>query len=434
MTKKMKKLLQLKLKWLAKMILARYKPEIIGVTGSAGKTSATEAIFAVLSSRMRVRHNEKNYNNEIGVPLTIIGKRSPGKNPIGWLAILLYGLKLILIKDKKYPEVLILEMAVDRPGDMTYLNSIAKCRIGVVTLIGPMHLEYFGSIENIIKEKGALITNLTAGGWAILNHDDEEARSMKSLSKVKVLTYGFDEKADLKALNPAFTFEEGPGSAKLAGMSFKLSYDGSSVPVRVPRMIGYQAIYAALAGAAVGLIHGMNQVEIAFALQSLKSPKGRMNLINGIKNTSIIDDTYNASPKPTIAALDVLGKIPLANGARRFAVLGDMLELGSYTEQGHCEVGQAAVKNGIDILITVGERSLGIAECAKKNGMAPENVFNFGNADAARLFVQERIKQGDLILVKGSQGMRMEKIVKEIMAEPLRAAELLVRQDWEDAE
>ena len=428
----MKKLLQLKLKWLAKLILARYKPELIGVTGSAGKTSATEAIFAVLSSRKRVRHNEKNYNNEIGVPLTIIGRKSPGKNLFGWLGLFLYCLKLILIKDKNYPEVLILEMAVDRPGDMNYLNSILKCNIGVVTLIGPMHLEYFGTIENIVKEKGQLITNLKSGGWAVLNYDDEEARSMKNMSRVKVLTYGFDENADLRALNPAFSFDEERVGEKLAGMSFKLSYNGSAVPVKVPRMLGYQAIYTALAGAAVGVIHGMNEVEIAFALQSLKSPKGRMNLIDGIKNTKIIDDSYNSSPKPTIAALDVLGRVPVTKGSRKIAALGDMLELGSYTEQGHCEVGQAVIRNGIDILITVGERALGIANCAKKNGMSADNVFNFSNADDARLFVQERIKQGDLILVKGSQGMRMEKIVKEIMAEPLRAAELLVRQDWAD--
>jgi len=429
----MKKLLQLKLKWLSKLILARYKPEVIGVTGSAGKTSAVEAIFSVLSGRKRTRRNEKNYNNEIGVPLTIIGRQSPGKNIFGWLALFLYAFRLILIKDKTYPEVLILEMAVDRPGDMSYLNSIVKCKVGLVTLIGPMHMEFFGSIENIVKEKGLLISNLSAGGWAVLNYDDEEARSMKDLSRVKVLTYGFDEKADLKALNPAFTFEEEVASTKLAGMSFKLSYNGSTVPVRVPRMLGYQAIYTALAGAAVGIIHGMNVVEIAFALQSLKSPKGRMNLIDGIKHTIIIDDTYNSSPKPTVAALDVLGKIPVAKGARKFAVLGDMLELGTYSEQGHREVGRAAVENGVNILIAVGERALGIVEGAKETGMSADAIFHFSSADAARRFVQERIKQGDIILVKGSQGMRMEKIVKEIMAEPLRAAELLVRQDWADA-
>jgi len=429
----MKKLLQFKLKLLAKLILARYKPEVIGVTGSAGKTSAAEAIFAVLSSQRRVRRNEKNYNNEIGVPLTIIGRPSPGRNFFGWLALFLYGLKLVLIKDKNYPQVLVLEMGVDRPGDMAYLNSIVKCKIGLVTLIGPMHLEFFGTIENIIKEKGRLISDLEPGGWAVLNYDDEEALGMKAMSRVKVLTYGFDEKADLKALNPAFSFEEAEESAKLAGMSFKLSYNGSTVPVKVPRVLGYQAIYAALAGAAVGLIYGLNQVEIALALQSLKSPNGRMNLIDGIKHTIIIDDTYNSSPKPTVAALDVLGKIPVAKGARKFAVLGDMLELGTYSEQGHREVGRAVIENGVNILIAVGERALGIVEGAKETGMSADAIFHFSSADAARRFVQERIKQGDLILVKGSQGMRMEKIVKEIMAEPLRAAELLVRQDWADA-
>ena len=142
----MKKFIQLKLKVVAKMILAKYKPDIIGITGSVGKTSAKEAVYCVLSSKFRVRRNLGNYNNEIGVPLTIIGLDSPGRSIICWIVVFWQALKLILVKDKNYPEILVLEMGVDRPGDMKYLNSIVKCRIGVVTLIGPVHLEFFNTI------------------------------------------------------------------------------------------------------------------------------------------------------------------------------------------------------------------------------------------------------------------------------------------------
>lgn len=429
----LKKILQYKLKILARLVIAKQCPEIIGVTGSAGKTSAAEAIYAVLSVSRKVRRNEKNYNNEIGLPLTILGESSPGRNVFSWLSLSLRGLRLAFVKDKNFPEIIILEMGVDRPGDMEYLNSIVSPRVGVITLIGPMHLEYFGSIENITKEKGRLITELKPGGWAVMNYDDEEVRKIKDLSKVKVITYGFDEKADLRAQSMSFSFRSNATVDNLAGMSFKMSYSGSAVPVRLPRVIGQQAVYAALAGAAVGIIYGMNLVEIGRALAGLKSPKGRMNLIPGVKGTVIIDDTYNSSPKPTLAALEAVSKIPVNKEARKFAVLGDMLELGSYSVAGHQEVGQAVVEAGIDYLIAVGERSLASLHAAREAGMSDDRMFHFSNSDEAKKFVQEKIRHGDLILVKGSQGMRMERVVKEIMAEPQRVKELLVRQDWEDA-
>lgn len=440
----MKKIIQFKLKILAKIILAKYKPDVIGITGSVGKTSAKEAVYAALSSKFNARRNIKNYNNEIGVPLTVIGADSPGKSVFGWLAVFFKALKLILIRDENYPRILILEMGVDRPGDMDYLNSIVKCKVGVVTLIGPVHLEFFGAISNIQKEKGKLIGNLPKSGRAILNYDDEKVRQMSKLTEAAALAYGFDENADVRAREAVFSFSDiadksefgalAANAAKLAGISFKLSYSGSTAPVLLPNVIGYAAVYAALAGAAAGIVYGLNLIEISQALRKFNSPRGRMNLINGIKNTLIIDDTYNSSPQSSIAALEITGKVPLAKGARRFAVLGDMLELGGYSEQGHKEVGRRAVKDKIDKLIVVGERAWDIARGAEKAGMLADNIFHFAQAEEAGKFIQERIDEGDLVLVKGSQGMRMEKIVKEIMAEPLRAKELLVRQDemWED--
>jgi len=430
----MRKLIQLKLKILSKLILKKYKPKIIGITGSVGKTSAKEAVYTVLKTKFNVRRNTKNYNNEIGLPLTIIGSDSPGKSIFGWLGVFFKALGLILFKDKNYPKILVLEMGVDRPGDMKYLMGIAKGDIGIVTLISHSHEEFFEDVKEIQKEKGLLVENLKPGGWAILNFDDELTRELAGKSKVKVLSYGFKEGAMLRAQELVFSFEKTKEVDNLLGLSFKLTYNGSFIPVLLPQVIGYNSIYAALVAAAVGLTMEMNLVEISKAMREFDSPNGRMNLIDGIKHTLIIDDTYNSSPISVMSALDIVSKIPIAKGARRFAVLGDMLELGKYSEEGHREVGRYAAKSGANKLITVGERSRDIARSAEEAGMARDNIFEYTDVAEAGRFIQQRIEQGDLILVKGSQGMRLEKIVKEIMAEPLRAKELLVRQEeeWED--
>lgn len=428
-----KRIIQFKLKWLAKLILAKYKPEVIGITGSAGKTSAKEAIYAVLSPRFKVRRNIKNYNNEIGLPLSIIGAEAAGKNIFGWLLVFLKAAALILFYDKDYPEILVLEMGVDRPGDMPYLLGIVRPNVGVVTNLGHAHIEFFETVEKIDREKGELVKNLKPGGWAILNADDERVRQMEKLSRVRVLTFGLGEKADVRARELFFSFEKAEESKELSGLSFKLSYDGSVVPVMLPRVIGYPAVYAALAGAAVGIAYGLNLVEISQALDNFRPPRGRMNVIPGIKNTVIIDDTYNASPQPALLAISLLAEIPIGKGAKKYAVLGDMLELGHFSVEGHGQVGKAVAEKKIDYLIAVGEKARDIARAAEAGGMSLDRIYHFADADAAKRFVQERIHEGDLILVKGSQGARMEKVVKEIMAEPLKAGELLVRQDWLDA-
>ena len=430
----MRKLIQLKLKILSKLILKKYKPKIIGITGSVGKTSAKEAVYTVLKTKFNVRRNTKNYNNEIGLPLTIIGSDSPGKSIFGWLGVFFKAGGLILRRDKNYPKILVLEMGVDRPGDMKYLMGIAKGDIGIVTLISHSHEEFFEDVKEIQKEKGLLVENLKPGGWAILNFDDELTRELAGKSKVKVLSYGFKEGAMLRAQELVFSFEKTKDIKNLLGISFKLNYNGSFVPVLLPQVIGYNSIYAALVAAAVGATMEMNLVEISKAMREFDSPNGRMNLIDGIKHTLIIDDTYNSSPISVMSALDIVSKIPIAKGARRFAVLGDMLELGKYSEEGHREVGRYAAKARVDKLITVGERARDIARSAEEAGMARDNIFEYTDVAEAGRFIQQRIEQGDLILVKGSQGMRLEKIVKEIMAEPLRAKELLVRQEeeWED--
>ena len=421
------------LRGLAKAILKKYQPDIIGVTGSFGKTSAKEAIFTVLSHKFNVRRNIKNYNNEIGLPLTIIGAGSGGRSTWLWLGVFIKALVMLAWKERSYPEVLILEMAVDRPGDMPYLIDLAPCKIGVVTNIGPAHLEYFKTLERIAREKSLLVSHIDKNGWAILNGDNQYVCEMQETIRAKVLTYGFKNEADIRASEiKILPGETNSGGEEIEdggtlGLNFKLTHRGSTVPVFLPNILGEHLIYAALAGTAVGISYAMNLVEISQSLRFFAAPRGRMNLIPGLKNTMIIDDTYNAGPDSTLAAIKALGKINSQN--KKFAVLGDMLELGSFTDEAHEIIGRAVRENKIDILITVGERAKIIAAEAEKRGMAPDQIFSFSDALTAGRFVQDRIEPGDIILVKGSQGMRMEKIVKEIMAEPLKAKDLLVRQD-----
>jgi UDP-N-acetylmuramoyl-tripeptide--D-alanyl-D-alanine ligase len=201
--------------------------------------------------------------------------------------------------------------------------------------------------------------------------------------------------------------------------------------VILPEVIGMAAVYAALAAMAVGVAFEMNLVEMAGALKNFVSPKGRMKLIPGIKHTLIIDDTYNSSPQSSLAAIDFIKRIETSEPFRKIAVLGDMLELGSYSVEGHREVGAALAKAKFDLVVTVGELARDIGRGAKEAGLTEEQIFNFSHNNEAGRFIQDRLKEGDLLLIKGSQGARMEQVVKELMADPLKAGELLVRQGQE---
>lgn len=427
----MKKFLKLQLKFFSSLILRKYQPKIIAISGSIGKTSTKEIIYKILSSRLSVRTSVKNYNNEIGVPLTIIGLESPGSSIFGWIKVFCKAIKLYIFTDRKYPEYLVLEMGVDRPGDMAYLTSLCPPWIGVMTGVSRSHLEYFGSLNNIKKEKQVLIEKVNCRGLSVLNYDNLESLSMSEVSPARVLTYGFKEGADLLAKD--INFNAANGNYDIAGVNFKLNYEGSIVPINMPNILSLGGVYSALAATAVALHLGFNLMEISSLLRDCRLPAGRMQLLPGIKHSFIIDDTYNSSPESSLAALKVLANIKLDKNANRYAILGDMLEIGVYSEKGHNLVGEQLAKLSINYLISVGERSRDIDRGARSAGMKTDNIFHFNDTEAAGLFVQERLSEGDVLLVKGSQGIRMEKIVKEIMAEPSKAFKLLVRQgkEWE---
>ncbi|TSC83739.1 MAG: UDP-N-acetylmuramoyl-tripeptide--D-alanyl-D-alanine ligase [Parcubacteria group bacterium Gr01-1014_13] len=428
----LKSLLQYCLRVLSKKILNKYKPDIIGITGSVGKTSAKEAIATVLQSKFAVRRSTKNYNNEIGVPLSIIGvEKTPGRSILGWLAVIFKAKKLIFLRDKNYPKILVLEMGADKPGDIEYLTNFAPCKVGVLTLISHAHTEFFKTIKKIAQEKRIIISHLRQDGFAVLNFDNELIMQNANATKGEVITYGFKEGADLRATDVNILKNEQTGWP--TGLNFKVLYKGNVVPVYLPGVIAKSAISAALSGLAVGTVFGVNLVDGAQALGGLESLPGRMRLIAGIKNTLIIDDTYNSSPEGARAAVETLAQVAIKDGAERYAALGDMLELGPETENAHRELGFKVAELGIDNLITVGEAAKYIAQAAKEAGLDEHRISSFATSGEAGRFLQEKLKPGDVVLAKGSQGGRMEKLVKEVMAEPLQAAKLLARQgkEWE---
>ncbi|MDX9913719.1 MAG: UDP-N-acetylmuramoyl-tripeptide--D-alanyl-D-alanine ligase [Candidatus Moranbacteria bacterium] len=420
---KSKKIIYLEriLRFMAAAILKRHKPQIVGITGSVGKSSAKEAVFLVLKDNFKVRKNEENYNNEIGIPLTIIGAKTGGKNLFKWSVVFLKWI-FWLIAPAGYPKILILEMAIDRPGDMKYLMSFIPLNVGILTNVSSSHLEFFKNIKAIAKEKSILVKSISKSGVAILNTDNPFIREESDGIKAQVISYGFNEGADIKVTDVRFNYDEA-GNSK--GLSFKLNFNKKIIPLRLPRIIAKHHLYAALAAVGVGEYFKINMIDALGALENFQSPLGRMNLIPGINKSLIIDDTYNASPVSTLAALSTMEQI---NAKRKIVILGDMFELGEDSEAGHMEVVKTVLEGKFDKFISVGKRMHKATQDLLGNNNSIKSVLFFDNPIEAGKIIKNTIQEGDLILVKGSQGMRMEKVIEEIIDSSEEVEKILCRQ------
>lgn len=435
----MKSLVKFILKRLSKAVLKKYQPVVIGITGSIGKTSTKEAIALVLKDKRRVRASCKSYNDELGVPLTILGQKNVGSSILGWIKIFINGLRLIFKRNLDYPEMLILEMGVEKPGDMKHLASFVQPDVFVVTHIAqmPVHLEYFESKDDLVREKFYMVRNLYSSGLLVYNYDNEVVNKYgaKFRNKVKTLSFGFNKEAMVKASNILLTIDE---QSKQIGINFKLNFKGVTVPLFVPRLLGKYQLYPILAAVAVGLHYDLNLVEMSQKLKAYRLPVGRMNLIKGKSKSLIIDDTYNSSPPAAIEALKALDNLyeflSKSRSTRRIAVLGDMLELGHNEKKAHKLIVQKAVEDLADIVYLVGERMRAAGQSLlKESQIINGNILFFENASSCGEALVKDIRENDLILIKGSQGMRMEKITERVMADPQMKGKLLVRQDelWE---
>lgn len=357
------------------------KLQVIGITGSLGKTTTKEVVAGVLSHRRQVLKSEGNFNSEIGLPLTVLNGLTPRH------------------------ELAVLEMGMYTVGDIRLLARLARPRIGVVTAVQPVHLERLGTMERIQEAKQELVEELPPSpeGVAILNADDGRVMAMAAAARARVVTYGVADQADIRASNIV--------SKGLRGVDFDLHHRGHRRRVGLP-LLGTQSVHAALAAAAVALEVGFELSEVAEALHVL-TPALRLLVVDGINGSRIIDDSYNASPESVLAALNLLRDLP---GRRKIAVLGDMLELGSAEEDGHRRVGNRAALV-VDLLITHGERSRTTAAEARGAGLHAENVVEAGDVAEIVALLRKRLRPGDDVLVKGSRAMGLDAVVREIRAQ-----------------
>lgn len=414
----------------AKYVIKRYKPKIIAVTGSVGKTSTKDAIYTILSPFFFVRKSEKSFNSEIGVPLTILGCQNGWNNPIIWIQNILKGLDLIFLKNT-YPSCLILEVGADKPGDIKRISKWLAPDVSVITRIGqvPVHVEFFPTRQDLINEKAHLVRALKKDGVLILNADDEDVIKFNEYaSGQRIITFGITNPAEINASHERIIYEEINGINQPRGFGFKVNFSGNSVPLVLNNVLGLQHLYPVLAAVAVGSSQNLNMVEITQAMGDHVPPRGRMNIMEGINDSTIIDDTYNASPVALGEALEAFKKLEVSG--RKIAVLGDMLELGKYSSEEHKMAGRISAAIA-DKLVAVGIRARLMKEGALEAKMHIRNISLFDTSTEAIDTVKKMIKKGDVVLVKGSQSVRMERIVAEIIAQQDKRVELLVRQEPE---
>lgn len=355
---------------------SRHDVRVIGITGSVGKSTTKELVAEVLEQRYRTLKNPGNLNNEIGLPLTLL-HLTPGH------------------------ERVVLEMGFYIPGEIAFLCDIARPQVGVVTNIGTVHAERAGSQEAIARGKAELVEALPPApeGVAVLNFDDPLVREMANKTRARVFSYGLDPQADLWA--------DGVEGLGLEGIRFRLHYRNETLYLRVP-LIGRHSVHTVLRAAAVGLIEGLSWQQIVNGMRT-GNAQLRLVAVRGENGALILDDTYNASPQSALAALNLLEELE----GNKIAILGDMLELGQYERKGHEMVGVRAAEV-VDELVTIGERARVIAESAARAGLPPAVITELDDSEQAIELLKERLGSQDVVLVKGSRGMRMDQIVSAL--------------------
>lgn len=428
MNKIFKNLIRHILTWEARVVIKKYHPKVIVVIGSVGKTSTKDAIFTVLSKHKTVRKSEKSYNSEIGLPLTILGLPNAWKDPFVWAENILKGF-LMIIKKKNYPDVLILEIGVRKPGDIKK-NILPWLKIDILVVTRfpekPVHVEFFDNADKLIEEKSSLVKALKKNGLLILNQDDDRVYALHDKSKERAVSFGQDENSTFRILYPDYSRKEISGVNVPIGINFRIQNKGNVFPVVLPNVLGLHNVVQATSAIACASEFDIDLLESIKDVADYKTPVGRLSLLEGENNSFIIDDTYNSSPAALHEALEILKEF---NGARKIAILGDMLELGKYTEEEHVKIGERA-KDIVDILITVGPRAKIIANIAREN-MGENKVFSLDRYEEVIPLIKEMISAKDVILVKGSQKMRLEKVVEKIMKDKDNKKSLLCRQDKE---
>ncbi len=405
---------------LARAVVRRYRPHIVMVTGSVGKTSTKDAVAAVLSSRFLVRKSEKSFNSEFGVPFTILGVDNPWNNAFAWLSLIKSSVALLALPNH-YPKMLVLEVGADRPGDLARILRIATPDAVVVTRLPevPVHVEAYASPRAVREEEFSPAYALTAEAPLVISADDPYARESAMRTPARVISYGLADDATVRISGVAFSEREGV----VDGMRAMVTVNGEQEDLVVRGSVGATQVLPASAAMAIALAFKISPSDARASLEAYEPPPGRGRLLAGKNDSILIDDSYNASPVAMEHALATLKAFPHA--ARRIAVLGDMLELGRYSVEEHERIG-AIARASADIVVAVGIRARAFASSTEKEIGA--EVVLFDNAEAAASALVGIVAPGDVVLVKGSQSIRTERIVKALLADPADAARL-VRQE-----
>lgn len=351
---------------------------LIAVTGSCGKTTTKEMIYQVLAKKYNVLKTEGNKNNHIGLPQT-----------------------LLRLTEKH--DIAVAEMGMSGLGEISLLSKIAKPDFAVITNIGLSHIGMLGSIENILKAKAEIFDGLKSNGMAIINGDDRMLQIIKEKKGLRNIFFGLDKENDFTAYNVK--------SINGERTSFGMSIDGREFIFELP-MPGIYNVYNAMPAIVLGLHFKVEPELIMQALKGFVSEKMRMNINNLSNGIRVINDAYNASPHSMQEALKVMAQI---SGKRKIAILGDMLELGDFAQTEHEQVGKGVAENGIDVLVTLGDMGRFIAKGALQEGMPEQNVKSFYRVEQIKEFLSENLSEGNIILVKGSRGMKMEKVVDYLL-------------------
>lgn len=429
----------------AKRVLLRERPFVITVSGAVGKTTTKRAIGAMLechdhSAPFRV--SPKSYNNELGVPLTVFGHDAPSRSVGAWFRLLkdgfLYGSGLKRLGVKTF----VFEIGADKPGDLDYLLNLLTPDLAVVSAVmpdneglTPVHTSNFPSAEALVDEETKPVMRTRTEGMVVLNADDRRVFAMRHATAAPLLTFGESDAADIRILEHKVITKATDHGEVPTGIQLRYKVLQREETFYIPNVFGRSVAYAVGAALAVAVALDFTPEEYRAFANHFEPYPGRTRIIPGIKATTLYDDTYNASPSAVLAGLRDLAETPVRPGQRKIACIGEMRELGESAERMHRFIGAEAAKLKIDLLVPCGRMARVLAEGALANGMTDEQVKQFDDVPEAGQWLQRFIKPGDIIFAKASEGRldsvgaRMDRLVKELMAEPNRAAELLVRQD-----
>jgi UDP-N-acetylmuramoyl-tripeptide--D-alanyl-D-alanine ligase len=435
-----KKIIKNILQYEAQWVVRKYKPRVIVVVGSVGKTSTREMIYSIMAKRFFVRKSEKSYTADFGSALTIIGRPAedhPGKyrkeigahffRIIGWYFItIIYGVR-ILISKVRYPEWLVLEIDADKPGDLASASWL-KPEICVMTAIGsiPTHVELFGEISKVEKEYADFLSSLSRDCRIISNADDPVSSKIVLADSHEHIFCGMGGGCQFSATDVSVLYGNTNGRSVPSGITFKIKSGESVESISIFNTVGSYAIYAALLSCAVGKELGFDLTECFNFLKSWKSLPGRMAVLSGISESSIIDDTYNSSPGALFQAVSDVASLNVSG--KKIAVVGDMLELGKYSVSAHRDCADILSKS-FNNIICVGIRSRDLAEALIDSGMEESRVISVDSPDDVVKNLNEMLTSGDCVFIKGSQDMRLEKVVAAILRHPQDAEKILVRQE-----